>query len=195
MTGWPAWPILDRILVTSGPSSRRGNSSTSRLRSHRLGRAPRLQLLPWRYRLRLKSLAERSSEQCVDAPSCVLGGRIVLRVFVIGIYEGVLRPVVTLDISILVFDFELVGEGVDVVRRNSPILPGPVAEQGGMDRAMREAAGRTQPEVGAALGSDQAEMSRLERRGHMSYRLCASTRLRSAPNARWSSSSPRPAIG
>ena len=32
---------------------------------------------------------------------------------------------------------------------------------------MREAAGRTQAEVGAALGSDQAEMSRLEKRGDM----------------------------
>lgn len=32
-------------------------------------------------------------------------------------------------------------------------------------RAMREAAGRTQAEVGAAIGSDQAEMSRLEKRG------------------------------
>ena len=34
-------------------------------------------------------------------------------------------------------------------------------------RVMREAAGRTQAEVGAALGSDQAEMSRLEKRGDM----------------------------
>jgi hypothetical protein len=34
-------------------------------------------------------------------------------------------------------------------------------------RAMREAAGRTQAGVGAALGSDQAEMSRLEKRGDM----------------------------
>ena len=34
-------------------------------------------------------------------------------------------------------------------------------------RAMREAAGRTQAEVGAAIGSDQAEMSRLEKRGDM----------------------------
>jgi len=34
-------------------------------------------------------------------------------------------------------------------------------------RGMREAAGKTQAEVGAALGSDQAEMSRLERRGDM----------------------------
>jgi hypothetical protein len=32
-------------------------------------------------------------------------------------------------------------------------------------RGMREAAGKTQAEVGDALGSDQAEMSRLERRG------------------------------
>jgi transcriptional regulator with XRE-family HTH domain len=30
-------------------------------------------------------------------------------------------------------------------------------------RAMREAAGKTQAEIGAALGSDQAEMSKLER--------------------------------
>jgi hypothetical protein len=34
-------------------------------------------------------------------------------------------------------------------------------------RAMREAAGKTQAEVGAALGSDQAEMSKLERRPDM----------------------------
>jgi hypothetical protein len=34
-------------------------------------------------------------------------------------------------------------------------------------RAMREAARRTQAEVGAALGSDQAEMSRLEKRGDL----------------------------
>jgi hypothetical protein len=34
-------------------------------------------------------------------------------------------------------------------------------------RGMREAAGRTQAEVGSALGSDQAEMSRLEKRGDM----------------------------
>jgi len=32
---------------------------------------------------------------------------------------------------------------------------------------MRQAAGKTQTEVGAALGSDQAEMSKLERRGDM----------------------------
>jgi DNA-binding XRE family transcriptional regulator len=34
-------------------------------------------------------------------------------------------------------------------------------------RAMREAAGKTQAEVGTALGSDQAEMSKLERRPDM----------------------------
>jgi len=34
-------------------------------------------------------------------------------------------------------------------------------------RAMREAAGKTQAEVGAKLGSDQAEMSKLERRPDM----------------------------
>ena len=34
-------------------------------------------------------------------------------------------------------------------------------------RGMREAAGRTQADVGAALGSDQAEMSKLERRSDM----------------------------
>jgi hypothetical protein len=34
-------------------------------------------------------------------------------------------------------------------------------------RAMREAAGRTQAEVGAALESDQGEMSKLERREDM----------------------------
>ncbi len=34
-------------------------------------------------------------------------------------------------------------------------------------RAMREAAGKSQAEVGAALGSDQAEMSKLERRDDM----------------------------
>src|SRR5208283_2347112 len=34
-------------------------------------------------------------------------------------------------------------------------------------RAMREAAGKTQVEVGAAPGSDQAEMSKLERRPDM----------------------------
>jgi DNA-binding XRE family transcriptional regulator len=34
-------------------------------------------------------------------------------------------------------------------------------------RGMREAAGRTQAEVAAALGSDQAEMSRLEKREDM----------------------------
>jgi hypothetical protein len=34
-------------------------------------------------------------------------------------------------------------------------------------RAMREAAGRTQADVGTAIGSDQAEMSRLEKRGDM----------------------------
>jgi hypothetical protein len=34
-------------------------------------------------------------------------------------------------------------------------------------RGMREAAGKTQAEVGSALGSDQAEMSKLERRGDM----------------------------
>jgi hypothetical protein len=34
-------------------------------------------------------------------------------------------------------------------------------------RAMREAAGKTQADVGSALGSDQAEMSKLERRSDM----------------------------
>jgi DNA-binding XRE family transcriptional regulator len=34
-------------------------------------------------------------------------------------------------------------------------------------RAIREAAGKTQAEVGAAIGSDQAEMSKLERRPDM----------------------------
>ena len=34
-------------------------------------------------------------------------------------------------------------------------------------RAMREAAGKTQADVGALLGSDQAEMSRLEKRDDM----------------------------
>jgi hypothetical protein len=34
-------------------------------------------------------------------------------------------------------------------------------------RGMREAAGKTQAEVGVALGSDQAEMSKLERRNDM----------------------------
>ena len=34
-------------------------------------------------------------------------------------------------------------------------------------RGMREAAGKTQADVGAALGSDQAEMSKLERRSDM----------------------------
>lgn len=34
-------------------------------------------------------------------------------------------------------------------------------------RALREAAGKTQAEVGAALESDQAEVSRLERRNDM----------------------------
>ena len=34
-------------------------------------------------------------------------------------------------------------------------------------RQMREATGKTQAEVGAALGSDQAEMSKLERRDDM----------------------------
>ncbi len=34
-------------------------------------------------------------------------------------------------------------------------------------RAMREAAGKTQADVGAILGSDQAEMSKLERRPDM----------------------------
>lgn len=34
-------------------------------------------------------------------------------------------------------------------------------------RGMREAVGKTQAEVGASLGSDQAEMSKLERRGDM----------------------------
>ena len=34
-------------------------------------------------------------------------------------------------------------------------------------RAMREAAGRTQADVGAAIGSDQAEVSRLEKRADM----------------------------
>ena len=34
-------------------------------------------------------------------------------------------------------------------------------------RALREAAGKTQAELGAALGSDQAEVSKLERRKDM----------------------------
>ena len=54
-------------------------------------------------------------------------------------------------------------QGAKVVRRGPK--PGHVVAM--PLRALREAAGKTQAEVAAALGKDQAEISRLERRGNI----------------------------